>query len=144
MVSSFLISAFGALLSALTLHNLPLFVTGLVLGGLGSGAIMSCASVAIVGAAPISKIGMASSIEEISFEFGNLIAVALLGSLLSQLFAVFAPGMPLTHPLIDAARPAYDQAYLGILYFLAALGLGTTLWSWRLFREVPSEVLNAH
>lgn len=144
MVGSFLLCTLGALISALSLHNLPLFVTGLVLGGLGSGAIMSCASVAIVGSAPISQVGMASSIEEISFEFGNLIAVAVLGSLLTQLFAVFAPDLPLTHPLIDAAHQPYDRAYLSILYFLTALGLITTVWCWRLFRHVPAEVLDAH
>jgi MFS family permease len=56
-------------------------VAGLVVTGAGLGLPMSVASSAIVGNVPAHRAGMASSVEEVSYELGNLTAVALLGSL---------------------------------------------------------------
>ncbi|MDO4904612.1 MAG: MFS transporter [Lautropia sp.] len=64
-------------------------VGGLVLAGLGLGATVSVASTAIIESAPLHRAGMASSVEEVSYEFGALLAIALLGSLLNALYPVF-------------------------------------------------------
>lgn len=87
---------------------LPGFVVGLALVGAGAGAVMSAASTAIVGSAPVHRAGMASGVEEVSYEFGTLISVAVLGSLL---------------PVLQTASGSYDGGYftvLGILTLVAA------------------------
>ncbi len=60
--------------------SMPLLVTGLIVTGAGLGAAMSVASSAIMGNVPARRAGMASSVEEVSYEFGGLIAVALLAA----------------------------------------------------------------
>src|SRR5699024_12804486 len=59
--------------------------------GLGSGLATSVASTAILGAAPVDKAGMASSVESVSYEFGTLISVAVFGSLLPFFYSLAAP-----------------------------------------------------
>ncbi|AKK03940.1 MFS transporter [Corynebacterium epidermidicanis] len=145
MAGSFTSFGCGAVICALSLSQPPIFVGGLLLTGLGTGAIASCSSVAIINSAPLNKVGMASSIEEVAYEFGALIAVALFGSLLSQLFAVFAPpGVEITHPLVDAAFHPFDLAYLTIVVILAILAFVTSLICLRLFRARTLEVNVAH
>ena len=61
-------------------------VVGLVVAGAGTGAAMTAASAAIVGYAPAHRAGMASSVEEVSYEFGSLTGVAVLGSLLAAVY----------------------------------------------------------
>lgn len=61
-------------------------VAGLLVTGAGLGGAMSVASTAIVGNVPARRAGMASSVEEVSYEFGSLTAVALLGSLLTFVY----------------------------------------------------------
>ncbi|MDG9415072.1 MFS transporter, partial [Streptococcus pneumoniae] len=63
-------------------------IAGLALTGAGVGATMSVASTAIVGNVPVHRAGMASSVEEVSYEFGSLFAVTILGSLLAYLYTV--------------------------------------------------------
>lgn len=62
-------------------------VVGLAIAGLGLGASISVASSAIIDNVPSHRAGMASSVEEVSYEFGSLFAVALLGSLSAALYA---------------------------------------------------------
>ena len=64
------------------------------------------ASAAILNNVPAHRAGMASSVEEVSYEFGGLLAVALLGSLSAALYGAFLPatGLP------DAAREGFVQA----------------------------------
>lgn len=77
--------AIGALATTAGLHlGLGWLAAGMVLNGAGLGAVMAVASSAIVGNVPPAQAGMASSVEEVSYEFGSLIAVALLGSLLGR------------------------------------------------------------
>ncbi|MGC5627015.1 MFS transporter [Georgenia sp. Z1344] len=117
--------------------GLAIFVVGLVLTGLGLGASMSVASTAILGNAPPRRAGMAASVEEVSYEFGGLIAVAVLGSLSSLLYAarvVLPDGAPVAAGesigearevadvvpgLMEAASAAFDEAYLVILSVVA-------------------------
>ncbi|MEO3847943.1 hypothetical protein ABGB09_09850 [Streptomyces sp. B8F3] len=58
-------------------------VPAVILTGLGLGAVMTAASAAITGGAPPHRAGMASSVEEVSFELGSLTGVAVLGSVLT-------------------------------------------------------------
>lgn len=97
--------------SALILLNfdssMGLLITGLLITGAGLGAAMSVASSAIMGNVPARRAGMASSVEEVSYEFGSLIAVALLGSLLTAVYTAtldLPPGVP------DSARDSLDSA----------------------------------
>ncbi|MFH9733859.1 MFS transporter [Streptomyces sp. NPDC017260] len=87
--------------------SMGLLVTGLLLTGAGLGAAMSVASSAIMGNVPARRAGMASSVEEVSYEFGSLIAVALLGSLLT---AVYSTTIDLPAGVPDRARDSLDAA----------------------------------
>ncbi len=84
------VGALGVLLSTLGLAGqVAWLIVGLALAGLGLGATISVASTAIIESAPVHRAGMASSVEEVSYEFGALLAIALLGSLLNGLYPVF-------------------------------------------------------
>ena len=122
--------------------RIPLFVLGLLFVGAGAGAIMSVSSSAIIGSAPVRRAGMAAGVESVSYEFGTLLSVAILGSVLPLLFAVHAStGMPadpvvaLADPVLgQAAGAAYDDAYLSILLIIAvvaALMAAVTAWCFR-------------
>lgn len=124
-------------------HGLGWLITGMVLTGAGVGAAMSVASTAIVGNAPVHRAGMASSVEEVSYEFGSLLAVAFLGSLLSAIYtftivlpagapeatrdsmggalALAAESGPDGQAIIDAASQAFDRGYLTVMYVVAAV-----------------------
>lgn len=103
-----LVAALGAALAAFALPAAPAgIVAALVLMGLGLGAVMSVASSAIIGNAPLHRAGMASSVEEVSYEFGSLFAVALLGSLLA---ALFSTGLQLPAGAPEAARAGIAEA----------------------------------
>ncbi|MEU4364360.1 MFS transporter [Promicromonospora sp. NPDC023987] len=69
-------------------HGMGWLLGGLFVTGLGLGAAMSVASTAIIGNVPARRAGMASSVEEVSYEFGSLAAVALLGSLLTTVYTL--------------------------------------------------------
>ncbi len=157
------VSAAGVVLAAQGLHlNLAWLVAGLVLAGFGLGAVISVASSTIVGHVPAHRAGMASSVEEVSYEFGSLVAVALLGSLLAALYTAgvqlpagvpeqardsLAQAMALAghdaaggQALAQAAAGAFDRAYLVVMYVVAAfIGLGAVLTFW-LLRSRPGAI----
>lgn len=124
---------------------MPLLVTGLVVLGAGTGFAMSVASIAIVGGAPPGREGMASSVEEVSYEFGSLTAVAMLGSLVTFVYSLVVAlpeGVPEqaresltdtlalveTHPeVFDAAHAAYSTAYsVTMVAIIAVLAIAVT------------------
>lgn len=133
----------GVSIAAITTDTFALLVIGFIVTGLGLGAAFSVASAAIMGNAEPRKAGMAASVEEVSYEFGSLSAVALLGSLLTFVYAAVV-NLPAGAPdaareslsdalgvaggdqaVIDAAATAFDQAYLVTLIVLGvALALG--------------------
>lgn len=82
-------------------------VTALALLGGGYGVAVTGASSAIMFSAPESQAGMAASMEEVSYELGGLLGVALLGSLMT---AVYAASLHLPDASAYAALPQiYDS-----------------------------------
>lgn len=125
-------------------------IASLLLLGAGVGATFSVASTAIIGNAPVHRAGMASSVEEVSYEFGSLFAVTILGSFLAYLYTVgivLPAGAPEVardgisaalliaaeagsegEALRSAASAAFDAAYTVVLYVAAAvLALGAVV-----------------
>ncbi|KIQ17620.1 MFS transporter [Rhodococcus sp. MEB064] len=146
------VSSVGVLTAVLTFDgSVVAFAAALVVTGMGLGAAMAVASSAIIGNVPVSRAGMASSVEEVSYEFGNLTAVALLGSLASAVFtstvvlpdgadpearesidgalAVAEQNRDIGEELARAAGQAYDTAYstvmMVVVIVLAAAAVGT-------------------
>ncbi|BBI33554.1 MFS transporter [Cohnella abietis] len=78
-------SGMGMLLLVHNGNMLPQ-VTALMIMGAGLGGAMTAASHSIMINAPVEKAGMAASIEEVSFELGGALGVALLGSLSSFVY----------------------------------------------------------
>lgn len=126
--------------------SFTLLVTGFIVTGLGLGGAFSVASAAIMGNAPPRKAGMAASLEEVSYEMGSLSAVALLGSLLTFVYAAVvqlpdgspaAAGESIADALgaangdpnlAIAATSAYDTAYLVTMIVLTVmLAIGAAL-----------------
>ncbi|MBB3801913.1 DHA2 family multidrug resistance protein-like MFS transporter [Xanthomonas arboricola] len=136
------LGALGVAIVSLSLvHGIGWVAFGLVFTGLGVSASMAVASSAIIGNVPADRAGMASSVEEVSYEFGSLIAVALLGSLVAALYSAslelpagigesarmdVAAAMALAREhgrpdVAQAAATAYDAAYITALYLIAAV-----------------------
>lgn len=109
------LGAMGAVgVTATVGHSTTALALSLALVGAGVAAVMAVASTAIVGNAPRHRAGMASSVEEVSYEFGNLLAVSLLGTLLSAVYAAsirLPQGAPTAagDSLADALRTAADD-----------------------------------
>ena len=110
---------------------------------------------------------MASSVEEVSYEFGSLIAVALLGSLLGALYSMgisLPPGTPeaardgitqaleiarasepVNTALVDAASSAFDRSYLIVLWVIAGVqAIGALLTAWLLRHHGPGTATATH
>ncbi|MDJ0107352.1 MFS transporter, partial [Rhodococcus erythropolis] len=131
--------------------------------GAGLGAAMAVASSAIMGNVPARRAGMASSVEEVSYEFGSLIAVALLGSLLTAIYTATI-SLPAGAPdsardsldaalglagdgnssLIAAASEAFDSAYFVVMIVVTAvMAVGATVTGFLLRRHGPGSTLSA-
>lgn len=108
----------------------PVYLTGLFITGLGAGFVMSVSSTAIIGAAPASRSGMAAGVEEVSYEFGTLLSIAVTGSVLPMLYKMGLPadiqelGVDALHEpaLAEVTGPAYTDAYLA-----TTAGLGVVM-----------------
>ena len=138
------IGSAGVMITAYGLSNgLGWLILGLGVMGAGVGACMSVASTAIMGNAPAHRAGMASSVEEVSYEFGSLFAVTILGSLLAYLYTIGVQ-LPENAPALAresmaaavdfakddpsggaslraAANTAFDSAYTTVLYVAAGV-----------------------
>lgn len=119
-----------------------LFIAAMVLTGLGAGLAMSVSSTAIIGAAPAHRAGMAAGVEEVSYELGTLLSIAVTGSLVSVLMERGLPdgmremGMEALHSPAtrQAAAAAYDAGYLttvGLLAVVVLVLVGATAWCFR-------------
>ncbi|WP_246394810.1 MFS transporter [Corynebacterium anserum] len=133
-------------------------IVGLFVVGAGLGGVTAVASMLIVSNAPPHRAGMASSVEEVSYEMGSLIAVAVLGSLLSFIYSVtlhLPSGAParahdslqdalmamteekmkpeVASALVDSATASYEYAFVACTALVAAvLFLGFLLTNTRL------------
>lgn len=122
--------------------------------GFGIGATMTAASSVIMLSAPEDRAGMAASVEEVSFELGGALGVAILGSLMSALYmrAMVVPeGLSATvadsldealliartlDPVAGAdltvmARAAFDEAFVGVITLAAVLVISAAFGIWR-------------
>ncbi|MFJ7996795.1 MFS transporter [Streptomyces sp. NPDC096310] len=143
--------------------SMGLLIAGLLITGAGLGSAMSVASSAIMGNVPARRAGMASSVEEVSYEFGSLIAVALLGSLLTAVYSATVD-LPSGTPdrardsldaalalagqdnpsLITAASHAFDSAYFGVMVVVTAvMAIGAIATGLLLRRHGPGSALSA-
>lgn len=144
-------------------HGLGWLLAGLLVTGLGLGSAMSVASTAIIGNAPARRAGMASSVEEVSYEFGNLAAVALLGSLLTTVYtmtirlpddAPAAAGRSMSDALtapgagpevLDAAFRAFGYSYSTVMVVCAGvLALGAMVTTVLLRNYGPGSASSAY
>lgn len=162
--------ATAALGAAVMLVGIPvglaLVTVGMVVLGLGSGAVFGVASVAIVGYVPRHRAGMASSVEEVSYEAGSLAAVAVLGSVLTAVYAAtidLPAGAPPAaadsidqahelatgaggNALLDAAATAFDHGYtavVAIVLLTTAAAAAFVAWRLRGFDAAPEDVTPA-
>ncbi|MDQ7990479.1 MAG: MFS transporter [Candidatus Dactylopiibacterium sp.] len=133
-------------------------VASLAVLGFGLGIAITGASSAIMLNAPAERAGMAASIEEVSYELGGAIGVALLGSVLSTIYArtlALPAGLALPERVRDSldeallaaeqlppdaaqqlttlARQAFDDAFSGVLVAVAVLLFGV---AWGIGRAV--------
>lgn len=105
------------------------FLVALVVLGWSAGSIMSVASVAIIGAAPMSRSGMAAGVEEVSYEFGTLLTVSATGSLLPVWLA--------RNLEVAGYNEAYVGAYNSVLLLLLGAAVVFALVTWWCFRDNP-------
>ncbi|MFZ2562311.1 MAG: MFS transporter, partial [Corynebacterium variabile] len=144
----FLVIAAGLGVGMWAFEQAPLwvFVLCFVAIGTGGGMVMSVSSTAIIGSAPRSKAGMASSIEEVSYEFGTLVSVSILGSLMPMFYTLMAPEsvshdveLGVNDPVFGAdAAAAYDSAYLYILAIICGVALLAAVLTARCFTGNPN------
>ncbi|SMH47931.1 MFS transporter [Azospirillum agricola] len=143
-----------SLFAFLASHDGPaaLWITALTAMGFGSGAAVTAASSVIMLSAPEERAGMAASIEEVSYELGGTLGIALLGSLMSVLYTramlvpqgiaiaseardsldealVLAEGLaPLqAEQVVGVARAAFDQAFTGVVGVAALMLVAVAL-----------------
>ncbi|NYD69155.1 MFS transporter [Herbiconiux flava] len=117
-------------------------VAGLAVAGVGLGFVMASASAAIIGSAPAHRAGMASSVEEVSYELGGLVAIAVLGGLITSTYAPSAVGAVGASGASGAsgADPAFTTVLLVIAGVLALSAVATA----RLLRNTPASALSGH
>ncbi|WP_343292141.1 MFS transporter [Vandammella animalimorsus] len=137
----------------------PLVAALALLGG-GYGVAVTGASSAVMLGAPEDKAGMAASMEEVSYELGGLLGVALLGSLMTAVYAASLhlpdasayAALPQIYDSLDEARlaaetlpapwadalrqaasAAFERAFVAVASASAALLAATllALWLWR-------------
>lgn len=86
-------------------------VVSFIMLGFGIGTAMTGASNAIMLNAPVERAGMAASIEEVSFELGGALGVAILGSVMSAAYTRFVV-IPAGLDVPATVRDSLDEALL--------------------------------
>lgn len=122
------------------------WVSALAIMGFGIGGAMSAASTAVMTSAPEDRAGMAASVEEVSYELGGAIGIAVLGSIMSAIYTaalVIPEGLGAPAAALDSldeallaaealapgtasavtalARAAFDRAFEGVILTAATL-----------------------
>lgn len=153
---SLLLSALGLGLFAMSYGSGWLWMGALAVLGFGLGAAMTGASSVIMLSAPEDRAGMAASIEEVSFELGSALGVAMLGGLMSAIYTrmmTVPAGVPeiardgidealilaeklepdMAAQVISLAHAAFDMAFDGVVLTAAVLmGVVALLLRWRI------------
>lgn len=112
IVGGLLITALGLGLLMLAPDGLSAMrMSALLLIGAGAGATMTSASNAIMNNAPAQRAGMAASVEEVSYELGGALGIALLGSVLTALYSA-AMIVPEGSAVSAVVRDSIDEALL--------------------------------
>lgn len=108
-----LIASVGMILFYVTMgQGYILQFASLMILGAGIGSASTTASNSIMNNAPVERAGMAASVEEVSYELGGVMGVAVLGSALSFLYtASFQVKDTLTH-IPQVARDSLDEALI--------------------------------
>lgn len=144
-------------------------LAALAVFGFGVGAAMTAASSAIMDNAPIDRAGMAASVEEVSYELGGAIGIAVLGSILTAVYgATLVPPAGLAVPdavrdsideallaaeklppeaaatLTSLSRLAFDQAFVVVLVVATALILASAFAIWRSTARAPAQRQSTH
>lgn len=145
-----------------------IWLTTLAIMGFGIGAAMTAASSAIMLSAPENHAGMAASVEEVSYELGGAIGIAVLGSVMSALYSatfVLPEGTgvsqtardsldeallaaerldpALAERFVELARTAFDNAFVGVVGLAVAMLLATASAIWWATRRPPA-ISRAH
>ncbi|WP_320177627.1 MFS transporter [Roseovarius pacificus] len=131
-----------------------LWLSILAVMGVGIGATMTAASSVIMQSAPEEHAGMAASIEEVSFELGGALGIAILGSAMTMLYTrsmsvpanvpataadsldealLAAEALPAraAAQLAATARNAFDEAFVGVIALATILVFGAAIGIWR-------------
>lgn len=107
-----LVAAVG-LAGYLFLHNASQVwqIASLGLLGFGVGAAMTAASSEVMLSAPSDRAGMAASVEEVSYEFGAALGVAIIGSLMTAVYSASLV-LPTSLAVPGIAYDGLDQALI--------------------------------
>lgn len=133
-VASLVLAALGSLmlLGVGVDGGVAWYVAGSAVAGLGYGTVFTLVSEVAVGSVPEEQTGAAVGVSETSFELGNALGLALLGSLAAWIFAAggdFAPTLGETLEsgagagVIDAAK----QSFVDGMHLATAIGAGLML-----------------
>ena len=132
-------------------------IASFVLVGAGIGAAMTAASSAIMLNAAADRAGMAASVEEVSYEVGGALGIAMLGSLMAGVYSstfAAAGGMgaqatdsldgalalaatlsgPEAERLLSVANAAFDRATVAVALVAGLALLAAALWVGRISR----------
>lgn len=154
---SMLIAGLGAFALVGTHQMAPAWqLVSLTIMGFGLGMALTAASSSILSNAPADQVGMAASVEEMSFELGAVLGVAIMGSLatavygatlilpdnstlpavvydsLDEALAVAATSAPAVAAMLsERARASFDYALLAVMAATGGLLLITAWHTWR-------------
>ncbi|MGG4606341.1 MFS transporter [Paenalcaligenes sp. Me131] len=132
----------------------------LILLGCGLSAAMTTASYAVLEQAPANQVGMVGSLEEISYELGGAMGVAVMGSVMSAVYSAYmlatansmnlpsavdsldevrylVGSMPAesAQPLLHAALQAFDNAFNVVSWSAVGIMAAALLMVWGLVRQ---------
>lgn len=141
----------------------PLWIAALLGLGFAIGAAMTAASSAIMLSAPEDRAGMAASVEEVSYELGGALGVALLGSLMTAIYTrmlvlpdaitiapeaqdsldealILAASLPpeAAAQVAALARSAFDDAFIGVVLVAVLMQIAVALAIWWQARKVQA------
>lgn len=113
LVLSLLLSLVG-MASFAWLHDVGIWsrAASLILLGSGLSAAMTTASYAVLEQAPENQVGMVGSLEEISYELGGAMGVAVMGSVLSAIYSAYMIATAQSMQLPSAADSLDEVRYL--------------------------------